>query len=54
MSDRDKGLLNAEKEALPTASKAFCAWHLAENNNKKVGQKARHAFWRLVYVQTPR
>jgi MULE transposase domain len=52
MSDRDKGLLNAEKEALPMASQAFCAWHLAENIKKKFGQKARHAFWKLVYVQT--
>jgi hypothetical protein len=53
MSDRDKGLLNAEKAALPGASHAFCAWHLAENVKRKFGQKARHAFWKLVYVQTP-
>jgi hypothetical protein len=51
MSDRGKGLLNAEQTALPKASYAYCAWHLAENIKRKFGQKARHAFWKLVYVQ---
>jgi hypothetical protein len=44
MSDRDKGLLSAEKAAIPSASPAYCAWHLAENIKKKFGQKARHSF----------
>ena len=52
MSDRDKGLLNAEKAAIPGASPAYCAWHLAENIKKKFGQKARHSFWKLVYIQS--
>jgi hypothetical protein len=52
MSDHDKGLLNAEKAAIPSASPAYCAWHLAENIKKKFGQKARHSFWKLVYVQS--
>ena len=53
MSDRDKGLLKAEMEAIPDAYRAFCCWHLAENIKTKFGQKARHSFWKLVYVQTP-
>ena len=50
ISDHDKGLLNAEKATIPSASLAYCAWHLAENIKKKFGQKARHSFWKLVYV----
>jgi hypothetical protein len=52
MSDHDNGLLNAEKAALPSASYAYCAWHLAENIKRKYGQKAQHEFWKLVYGQT--
>jgi hypothetical protein len=40
MSDCDKGLLNAEKAAIPSASLAYCAWHLVENIKKKFEQKA--------------
>jgi hypothetical protein len=52
MSDGDKGLLSAEQVALPGAWYSYCAWHLAENIKKKFSQKVRHAFWKLVYVQT--
>ena len=52
MSDCGRGLLNAEKAALPRALYAYCAQHLAENIKRKFGQKAQHAFWKLVYVQT--
>jgi hypothetical protein len=44
MSDRDKGLLKAEMDAILDAYGAFCCWHLAENIKKKFGQKARHSF----------
>jgi MULE transposase domain len=52
MSDRDKGLLKAEIEAIPNAHRAFYCWHLAENVKNKFGQAARKEFWGLVYVQT--
>jgi MULE transposase domain len=52
MSDRDKGLLKAEIEAIPNVYRAFCCWHLAKNVKKKFGQTARKEFWGLVYVQT--
>jgi hypothetical protein len=52
MSDRDKGLLKAEIDAIPDAYRAFCCWHLAKNVQQKFGLKAKQAFWKLVYVQT--
>jgi hypothetical protein len=50
MSDRDKGLLKAEIDAIPNAYCAFCYWHLARNIQKKFGLRAKQAFWKLVYV----
>jgi hypothetical protein len=52
MSDRDKGLLKAEIDAIPDAYWAFCCWHLAKNVQQKFGLQAKQAFWKLVYVQT--
>ena len=51
ISDQDKGLLNAKRAAILSASYAFCAQHLAENIKKKFRQKVQHIFWKLVYVQ---
>jgi transposase-like protein len=50
ISDRDKGLLKAEMDAILNAYRAFCCWHLAKNIQQKFGLKAKQAFWKLVYV----
>ena len=39
-------------DAIPNTYRAFCCWHLAKNVQQKFGLQAKHAFWKLVYVQT--
>ncbi|CAI5495464.1 unnamed protein product [Closterium sp. Naga37s-1] len=48
ISDRDKGLVPAAKEVMPShIPHYFCAWHL-EQNLKRHGKAAMKFFWRLV------
>ncbi|CAI6011212.1 unnamed protein product [Closterium sp. NIES-65] len=48
ISDRDKGLVPAAREVMPShIPHYFCAWHL-EQNLKRFGKAATAFFWRLV------
>ncbi|CAI6003581.1 unnamed protein product [Closterium sp. NIES-65] len=49
ISDRDKGLVPAAREVMPShIPHYFCAWHL-EQNLKRFGKAATAFFWRLGY-----
>ena len=53
ISDRDKGLLRAVKEQVPTAAHSYCCKHLSANLHKAVKDvKAVNLFWSCAKALT--
>jgi transposase-like protein len=48
ISDRDKGLLEAEEVLGTLVIRAYCCWHLKENFTEKFGCGLVSAFWKVA------
>lgn len=48
ISDRDKGLINADRVLPPTVIRAFCCYHLKENFTTKFGRALEGLFWKVA------
>jgi len=48
ISDRDKGLLEAEEVLGTLIIRAHCCWHLKENFTEKFGRGLASAFWKAA------
>jgi hypothetical protein len=52
VSDRDKGLLEAEEVLGILVTQAYCCWHLKENFTEKLGCSLVPAFWKAARLRT--
>lgn len=48
ISNRDKGLINADRVLPPTVIRAFCCQHLKENLTIKFGRALEGRFWKIA------
>lgn len=48
ISDRDKGLLLADRVLPPTVTRAYCCQHLKENFTTKFGRALESLFWKIA------
>ena len=51
-SDRDKGLLAAQRTVLPAAHSSFCVLHLERNVNSKFGTNIKKKLWDAARANT--
>jgi hypothetical protein len=52
ISDREKGIVTAVMEALPTALHLHCYQHIADDLQQRYGNKVRPLFWIAARVKT--
>jgi hypothetical protein len=52
ISDRDKGILNADGELGPRIVRAICCKHLQDNFTNKYGLGLKALFWSLARTKT--